>query len=319
MNIIRRRGFTLIELLTVIAVIAILASITFAAFSRIRGTAKTVRMDESMRQVALALTTYSTDHGTYPPGYGFVQSSHRDTPAGGAPDGEMYYLEPYLAALKSHGQDDFMDEFSDSYDTNGNGSIGLMEFSPIGDADIDIFTFPTTRYNGSNMGGEVGKQLDADLRPFVYAPINKKQFKWARRYWIKTGDFYAETWDPSSPHLRNVRFPPPSYDAFVLIGVGPSANTYGVLAEPIGSENPRNLYHLLALRTYFLATRDLNDNGKLDFHYEDRRQGEAKLEYAVDTDSGTEQTNNQLPPPPASMMNPWGRDGYGPYVYESPK
>ena len=183
------------------------------------------------------------------------------------------------------------------------------------------YYFPRARYAGANIfvnhapgtdnEGALGRISDAEYRPFYYIPVHVKQFEKARLYWVETGNYYAETWDPNHPRLQTITFPPPRYDAFALVSVGPGFNTFGVIPEPLGSEPARDLYHITALRAFFLATRDLNNNGELDFHFESRRTGEAALQYSVRGNP----VSNKLPPPPASNPQAYGRNGYGPYIY----
>jgi prepilin-type N-terminal cleavage/methylation domain-containing protein len=325
----RARGFTLIELLTVIAIIAILAAMVFTVGPRMIENAHLRSMHDTMRQINAALTSYLGENNSYPPGYGYIQWSAKDMtpPAQGEPGSDYYYLLPYMATLKFHGNVKLYDGFSESYDTNRNGVIDPMEFCPVGlqPKPTDIPRFPVVLYLGSNVyapgentsgPGELGRQLDADSRPFVYVPVNLRQFKRAQKYWIEKGDFYAENWDANDPARPKIAFPASSYDAFVLIGVGPGGNTDGVVAFPpkgLSTEDLPYVYHITALRTYFLATRDLNGNQKLDFDFEARKSGEAKLEYLVD---GTP-ANNMLPPPPAATPGLWGRNGYGPCIFTS--
>lgn len=292
----RNRAFTLIELLTVIAIIAILAALIMVAGPRMIEKAKITRTQNAMNDLRTQLVTYYTEYHTYPPAYGYTYWEMREQPAGAYPDERMYSLRPFMARLQKHGIENLYDEFSESYDTDRDDQLSLLEFSPVGvkDPATNRYTFPSERYTGANNpGDEVGKQLGAEKRPFIYLPVNTRQFEKASRYWIERGYFLAEAWDPSDPLLRAVEFPPPSYDAFVLMSVGPFGSTSGLLPQPLGTESPKDLYHITALRAYFLATRDLNGNGQLDFDYIARTQrGEAEVgEYDVKG----RPANNKLP------------------------
>ena len=57
-----RCGFTLIELLVVIAIIAILAAILFPVFARAKAKAQQASCISSMKQAALAMIMYASDH-----------------------------------------------------------------------------------------------------------------------------------------------------------------------------------------------------------------------------------------------------------------
>lgn len=315
MNSVNKKGFTLIELLTVIAIIAILAGLTMTVGPRLIERAKLRRLDSAMREVATALTAYYVDHATYPPAYGYVNFEKRDSqpPADPALDPSYYNLQPYMFRMKYHGNEELYDEFSASYDTDKDGRLSLLEFSPIGTRQPTggfQMDFSLPRYTGNatpEFYPEVERQLQAQRRPFIYVPVNLQQFSRAQRYWINHGDAFASRWDASDPDFPNITFPPKAYDAFVLISVGPAENSFGLLPDPIGTESARDVYHITALRAYYMATRDLNANGRLDFDFRTRSaQQEAGLTYNL----GSHPMTNELPS--TTMPN-----GYGPYIYVS--
>ncbi len=319
MNIRRARGFTLLELLTVVAIIAILAGFVATALPRALEKAKLRRMNGAMNNIRTAMVAYYTEHSSYPPAYGYIPWDMREADLANCTDEKVcYFLKPYLFYLRLYGDVTHCDEFSESYDTNRDKRISLLEFSPIGDKDMATsrVRFPEVRYTGDNLPDQVQKQMDASPRPFIYIPVNTRQFKKAKQYWIESGDFQAKTWDPANPILENVVFPPSEYDAFALISVGPAASTFGVVPDPIGTEDPVDVYFITALRAYFLATRDLNDNGLLDFDFTARAsKGEAKFDqdhpYPVKAGGQSLMANNQLPDPKAP-------NGYGPCIFFYP-
>ncbi|MBI2423698.1 MAG: type II secretion system protein [Candidatus Hydrogenedentes bacterium] len=308
-----RRGFTLIELLTVIAIITLLAGITFTVLPRVREKARITAMVGTAKQMQTILVNYMTSSKSYPPMYGYVSLDARDIAAGDPIDLNYYFRRPYMALMKSHGQEDLYDNFSESGDTDRDEAISLLEFSPIGNKDIasGAVTFDESElYNGSNLGTERSRQLNAEKRPLTYIAVNASQAKAARRYWVETGDFLGTTWNRNDTNaLRNITFPPPTLDAYVLISVGPSGSTFGLLGDPpTGNYDPQHIYYVAALRAYYLATRDLNDNGALDFEFQARtQQDEGATEYDV---NGTP-VNNDLPDP-ANAKNA------GPLIFTSP-
>jgi hypothetical protein len=107
-----------------------------------------------------------------------------------------------------------------------------------------------------------------------------------------------------------MRFPPVRYDAYVLISVGPTGNTFGLgrnllPQNYLSTVHPNYLYHALGIAAYFMATRDANNNGQLDFDYIARtRQDEADIR------GPNGEFVNQLP----DELAP---NGAGPIIYKS--
>jgi len=307
------KGFTLIELLTVIAIIAILAAIIAVAAPRALERAKIASMRNDLLQLRNSLTQYYTEHLTFPPAYGYLTDNETVldrayglSQQGSRPaDRELYFLKPYLSFIGLHGNTDVHDEFSESYDTElqPDGRLSRLEFSPVGTEDVatERVTFPDQLYevgpNGEpqNLSFEVQQQLEAENRPYVYLPVNLRQYRKARQFWIETQDWNADHWDPFDPDsaaLEDVQFPPPNYDAYVLLSVGPGRSSFGLLEEPneivntVSQTDPQvqltERYHIAALRAFYLATRDLNNNDVLDFHFPARtRENEAAQNYRV--------------------------------------
>jgi len=321
MNTAQKRGFTLVELLTVIAIIAILASITAVALPRALERAKIARVTGAAQEIHKALVSYYTSNSSYPPAYGYLKWGSRDKPANQL-NASDFHLKPYLAYVNLHRAEKLYDEFSLNFgfDANRNGQLGLLEFSPIGfrpNPAVDTISFvENARYNGNNIPQEVQAQLNAEQRPMIYIPVNKSQFQRAKRYWLERGDFLARSWDPNDPLLQNMYFPPAEYDDYVLISMGPAASTFGVVPDATGNEPVRDVYHILALRAFFLATRDLNENGQRDFDFLARtRLGEGNLTYTWNGQN----INSSLPFPEAptnQLPDPTQPNGAGPLIFK---
>ena len=81
----RRSGFTLIELLVVIAVITVLFGILVPVLSVARQQSRAVVCSSNIKQLALALTVYEQENGTFPHGFNDDLPLIMTEPSGGYP------------------------------------------------------------------------------------------------------------------------------------------------------------------------------------------------------------------------------------------
>ncbi len=300
-----QRGFTLIELLTVIAIIAILASMTAVVGPRVIERTKWARFVDTCRQLSTSAVGYMTANprGTFPRAYGY-KLWPQDKPQGMTDnqltDIQKYSLKPFMATVSLPGKMDLYDIFSpDTHDTDRDNDISLLEFCPVGTkSGPSEISYPEELYTMDNLGNfdnEVNKQLK-EKRPLVYLPVNSKQFANFYKYCeLLAGQsgaevgYYARRWLPNQTFsgqanpIANISFPPTKYDDFVLITVGPENNTGGILTAPDEFMNDvmsaangdwGYVYHALVLRAYYLATRDLNQNGLFDFDFRNRSRAD---------------------------------------------
>ena len=285
------------------AVVAVIVLVIVGALS-LRDTGRlSIGSKTGVDAVVAALEIYRAEHGGFPAAYGFVRRDMAHLDHNRVSERDYYVLENYTAALALYKDGAFDDPHATSGDTNGDGAISLLEFVPTPD--------DTRRYLDTGFEETVRKLKAAKTRPLIYAPVNLAQFEKASAFWRKRGEFHAEGWNSFDPLLKDLTFPPDSYDACVLISVGPGGSTGGVVPpdlvrdrEPSRRWDMRSVYHIAALRAYYLATRDLNENGRPDFAYDARQQGEGGLTCEVDGKPVT----NDLPDP----ANPRGD---GPQVW----
>lgn len=347
------RAFTLVELLTVIAIIAILASMTAVVYPRVIERAKLASLENEFNQIRTEIVnvaTKTTGSGGFPDGYGFLKRNYKEARVG--VDSELFNLTPYTKAIKIHGTYALYDPFAlDGYGSFISGEFGLLAYSPVTDTPAALFqgNWAGGQLNYASGATWVGFEADGDAlsrvqRAFVYVPVNGAQAKIVSDYykalWRKADSdksdagrrqaAFALVWpntsvtDPNTgkdlslaksfASTLNAPFPPAKCDAFVLISIGPSGSTGGIIADPYvdpplktfmndvaamypGSSTftapdgtththshvKMSLYRILALRAYFLATRDWNEspsdgplggNGKPDFDFRSRTKGE---------------------------------------------
>ena len=272
-----KHGFTLVELLAVIAIIGILAGLTFAGIGRILESAKIASTENTLKQVSTALVNYYTKHNSYPPAYGYLSRFAFDEKLRGldpetidptdALNSGYFETEHYMQKIGLFNALDHYDNFAlDNSDTDYDNQTGLLEYYPSTGEDSELNFFDTSLISGQ--------------RPLIYVPVNLRQFRKAKKIWDANpaGGFP----DFLNADILELDFPPANYDAFVVINAGPVINTQG-LVYSIGGDldrlNPPNTYpeayyyHLAGLATYYMMTRDIDNDGQYDFDYDARNSG----------------------------------------------
>ncbi|MDX9973241.1 MAG: prepilin-type N-terminal cleavage/methylation domain-containing protein [FCB group bacterium] len=286
----RARGFTLIELLTVIAIIAILVGITAAVLPGVMERAKITKTETTFKQLHTALSTYQIDRGSLPAGYGYYLHFNEDTGK------NIYQYQPYTVAIKSFRDFALYDEYwAQDYDLSKNNHIDMLEFQPLGKKTPGgnyVFYDPADTpsvypalYTGSNLSTDT-EAMKTATPPFAYFPVNRAQADKLRKFCASNPSYeFANTSEVATFIFNNLSFPPPFYDDYVLVSPGPAGKTFGVIVEDDNKlmdtvtdtdgdgDDLGHTYYINALRTFYLATRDQNENGLLDYDFRARTRG----------------------------------------------
>lgn len=314
-----KRGFTLVELLVVIAIIGILAGFTFAGIGKFLGMAKIARVQNTLKQVSTSLVSYYTEHGSYPPGYGYIgknafndltRDQRRALDPTDPADSVWFNKESYMNRLGLHDSLEHYDEYVlDTVDTDYDGRTGRLEY------------YPPTGKNENSVERTVGlygsfwdavnpyaydptKEPDnvAEQRPLIYVPVNLRQFRRAKKFWDEQSDGFPDFFNPADNPFDTMQFPPASYDAFVVVSAGPVAHTQGLIYDVTNDVpsrlNPANFspsdyYHIAGLATYYILTRDIDQDGQYDFDYDARRTNDED-EHLFPFSPRTDRNGNQL-------------------------
>lgn len=340
-------GFTLIELLTVIAILSILAAITAVAVPRVLERARITDVQADFKIIATALQQYYADHGSYPLAYGFTFFGSRPVgPGNPITFKHTSYLEDTNLYGETAVYDRFSRNHDTNGDDIISllEFVPLITNPTAPSSARDVNPFPTPSPNdppypiNNNCGGAVElsvldlncmQRRSSSQRPYVYIPYHQKDLdRMKNQVWRNDPNYpngepstpwtWTQGWDSdfNPPPNPKGTLAAPKYDGFVLVGMGPMGNTHGVI-DPPGPDldwlagngiNPVNWYHVVAMGAAYLATRDFNDNGVLDFDYVARSRNSEAGQLIVPGNQAATFNLRNLPD---------GSQLYGPMIYKS--
>jgi len=164
-----RRAFTLIELLVTIAVIAVLAGILIPVVGNVRQSAKETQSLSNLRQIAVAMQMYTSEHnGLYPPGYFYKPG-----------EGERIWtieLIPYVEQLNA------------SNSSSSNVFVSPLVDSDIRMGDLDLGRMPSTY---SVHGALCPNISSTDTRPPTWTILNPAKLILVGEATLRSNNTYA--------------------------------------------------------------------------------------------------------------------------------
>ena len=141
----KRNAFTIVELLVVIAIIAMLVAILLPAMTGAREAARRTQCKNNLRQLGLAINSYQTSNGVFPPG---VISRDSDFQSG--THSGFVFLLPFLEENALY----------DGYDQSQAWDSA---------ANLAIASEPVTTFVCATNGSSVPQQGGIDAAPTDYA------------------------------------------------------------------------------------------------------------------------------------------------------
>lgn len=222
-----------------------------------------------------------------------------------------FVRESYLAALGVAGQVDYYDNFGFiSSDVDQSGYSSSLEYYPSYEY---LYSYQSEEDRTIPLEDDYLGQylefrppdLDSDetiiqgKRPFIYIPVNLRQFQKAKASWDDNGiddppddDDQDGDGDPTifNEKLAEMTFPPASYDAFILVSAGLTSSTQGLVydvsdfdfdddLDPTDGEyNINYQFHIAAMASFYMLTRDYNFDDLYDFEHKSMTSGANKSE-----------------------------------------